>query len=563
MDEKAPKTNGHTQVDATTALRRTAIFFGSAIIVAVVMRLVCYNGLIGGGDIGIIETARNVNAEIWPSELHPFLNKFGLLLPLALTFKLFGTAEWAQMSVPLLASLGSVALAFFVARRAFSTTGRKEYGDIAGFLAAIIVAVNPLDIIMGTWIRWEALFAFAAAAGIGFLYLAYREKRIIFLLLSAVGVGWAYLTHNWGAAVFLFGFIALLSFAISKKIPFFYPIIWSAIIALFVLGEAFAWHSINGDALFAWRFALEPAIPRFPELPDIISRLGMGFAATTFWGLKGIGITLAVGIAASIFLLIRRQWEYLIWVLWATIILLWADFGSDRFSVYNPAILTPKLLLPTLFPLAIIISAAFTRFIIEPEAERALQRWAGAIAIGIIIALMAVHGGKGGFIISLAIYPLLLLFPVLFLGLARRIKSVETAFSANLGAMGVIALTVVLITVPTVYLKFNRVEWIGNERAIAEYCTEYSINRIYTDNMTKRTIDYLYGYKGDIEVLDYEENNHLPEPGEVYVVNYYKIWRARFVDRPEPVFVGKLDDWERIYVIEGRSPKPAVFYRVP
>lgn len=563
MDEKAPKTNPSTQVSATTALRRTAIFFGSAIIVAVVLRLVCYNGLIGGGDIGIIEAARNINAGIWPDYTHLFLTKFGLLLPLALTFKLFGANEWAQMSVPFLASLGTVSLAFLVARRAFSTTGRREYGDIAGFLAAIIVAVNPLDIIMGTWIRWEAIFAFAAAAGIGFLYLAYREKRLIFVLLSAVGVGWAYLTHNWGALLLLFGFVTIIGLVFAKRIPFYYPIVWLTVTSLFVFGEMFAWHAINGDAFFAWRYALEPAIARFPELTGLISRLGMDFAGTAFWEIKGIGITLAVGIAASIFLLIRRQWEYLIWVVWAVIMLLWADFGSERLSAYNPAILTPKLFLPVLFPVAILISAAFTRVIIEPEAERALQRWAGAIAIAVFLALMTINGGKGGFIISLVVYPLLLIFPVLFLGLVRRIKSAETAFSANLGVMGVIVFTIMLMTVATVYLKFNRVEWVGNERAVIEYCNENSIDRIYTDNMTKRTIAYINGYRGDIEIFDYEAESEPPQPGDIYVINRYKIWRARFRERPEPDFFGDLDSWEQMYIIEDRSPEPAVFYRVP
>ncbi len=532
-------------------------------VVAVLLRLLCYNGLIGGGDIGIIETARDLSAGIWPTEPHLFLNKLGLLLPLALTFKLFGANEWAQMSVPFLASLGTVALAFLVARRAFSTTGRREYGDIAGFLAAIIVAVNPLDIILGTWIRWEAIFAFAAAAGIGFLYLAYREKRITLLLLSAVGAGWAYLAHNWGALLILFGFATLIGLTVIKKVPFYYPIVWLAVTSLFVFGEMFAWHTINGDAFFAWRYAFEPASPRFPELTGLISRLGMDFAGTAFWEIKGIGITLAVGITASIFLMIRRQWEYLLWVAWAVIILLWADFGSERFSIYNPAILTAKLFLPALFPVAILISAAFTRIIIEPEAERALQRWAGAIVIAVFLALMTINGGKGGFIVSLVVYPLLLLFPVLFLGLARRIKSAETAFSANLGVMGIIVFTIMLITVPTVYLKFNRVDWVGNERAVIEYCDENNIDKIYTDNMTKRTIAYINGYQGDIEIVNYEAKREPPQPGDVYVINHYKLWRARFKERPEPAFFSELDNWKQVYVIEGCSPEPAVFYEVP
>ena len=81
--------------------------------------------------------------------------------------------------------------------------------------------------------------------------------------------------------------------------------------------------------------------------------------------------------------------------------------------------------------------------------------------------------------------------------------------------------------------------------------------------MTKRTIDYINGYRGDIEVVNYENSIEQPKPGDVYVINRYKLWRARFKNRPEPALFDDLNDWESMYVIEDRSPEPAIFYRVP
>jgi 4-amino-4-deoxy-L-arabinose transferase-like glycosyltransferase len=538
------------------------MFFGAVILLAVVLRLVCYNGLIGGGDIVVVESAIAVNNGIWPVEPHPFLTKFGFLLPYVLSLKLFGPAEWAQMSIPFLASMGCIALAFFVGWRIFGLSGKREYGDIAGFLAGLIVAVNPLDIIMATWIRWEALFAFWTAFGIGFLYLTYRERQFPFLLLSAIGTGCAYFTHNWGALLLIFGTFALLTLAIARKAPIYFIPVWLVIISLFVIGEFIGFNALNGDPFFAWRFSLEPGVSRLTSLADLSARLGRRFAGLAFWELKGISATLIVGIASVILLLKQKQRHFLLLVGWAAVILLWADFGSTRITVYDPFILTAKPLLPALFPLAIIVSGAFTRLIVEPNREHSLRDWTWAMAIAIFLAFMATDAARGNFVISLTIITLLLFIPVLLLGLVRRVKTDDHDLSAVLGNMGVVALTIVLITVPTIYLKFNRVDWVGNERAIIEYCRKNHIERIYTDGMTKRTIDYIVNYKYDIKIVDYEIRDAPPQPGDIYVINRYKIWRTRFRNRPEPTFFNDLENWEGLYIIDNRSPKPAEMYRV-
>jgi hypothetical protein len=82
--------------------------------------------------------------------------------------------------------------------------------------------------------------------------------------------------------------------------------------------------------------------------------------------------------------------------------------------------------------------------------------------------------------------------------------------------------------------------------------------------MTKRTIDYIISYSDDLEVINYRSADAAPRSGDVYVVNYYKLWRARHKNRPEPEFFQELDrGWDRFYTVEDRSPEPAVFYRVP
>ncbi|MCP4230880.1 MAG: hypothetical protein GY771_12150, partial [bacterium] len=65
------------------------------------------------------------------------------------------------------------------------------------------------------------------------------------------------------------------------------------------------------------------------------------------------------------------------------------------------------------------------------------------------------------------------------------------------------------------------------------------------------------------KAVDYRSADAAPRPGDVYVVNYYKLWRMRHENRPQPEFFRELDDWERFYIVEDRSPEPAVFYRVP
>lgn len=176
---------------------------------------------------------RVLNGEFY---LGSFIGKTRIMMiyPIAFFFFLFGINELSAALYPLLTSLGSILVIFYI--------GRLLFNKKVGLLAAFFLSIFPLNIVFSTWPMPDVPVAFFSALSI-LLFLkaelgAEKNTRKIFLLLSGVFVGIGYLTKVSGLIPLLF-IVPYILYKIIKKreIDFNYGLLFLGfILILFVEG---------------------------------------------------------------------------------------------------------------------------------------------------------------------------------------------------------------------------------------------------------------------------------------------------------------------------------------
>jgi hypothetical protein len=110
------------------------------------LRLRYGQGLAFADDFAYVNAALDANQEGWlafsTSIASIYENRLSLVLPLALSMRVFGASEFALSALGLFFSLGSVALAFSIARRL--------HDEWAGWFAALLVAALPQEVWFST-----------------------------------------------------------------------------------------------------------------------------------------------------------------------------------------------------------------------------------------------------------------------------------------------------------------------------------------------------------------------------------------------------------------------------
>jgi hypothetical protein len=114
--------------------QRTAIGLGAIVLLAFVLRLVYFTGLQTGDDIVYSRIAVDrLNGKVDVTNVQQ--TRSGFLLPLVLSYGLFGAGELPLLLYNLLCST-ALAVAVFA-------LGRAMFGDLGGLLGGLVVAVHP------------------------------------------------------------------------------------------------------------------------------------------------------------------------------------------------------------------------------------------------------------------------------------------------------------------------------------------------------------------------------------------------------------------------------------
>ncbi len=161
---------------------------GSICVLSLLMRLACSTGLIASDDLWYSHYAQLITQHRYlPQLLHVAL-RYGLTIPVALAYWLFGIREWTTVLVPFLASVASIPV--------LMTVGWRMFGPRTGLMAGILFATFPLELRYATILVPEPVTVFYVL--VAMLAYLYAESKGSLLLGLATGIclGAAYLTKE-------------------------------------------------------------------------------------------------------------------------------------------------------------------------------------------------------------------------------------------------------------------------------------------------------------------------------------------------------------------------------
>jgi 4-amino-4-deoxy-L-arabinose transferase-like glycosyltransferase len=183
--------------DGTEFVTRRAIWLLFGILaLAAVLRLLAFSGYIDGDDTNYIARAVQIADGRFDGALYHWGARLGMFAPLVLFIKLFGPKLAWVAAVPFCWSLVSVVLAYLV--------GKTVYGDVrVALLAALFVAIFPLDIIMATQLFPSMGQAALMTTAFLAFYLAEQRNRNALYFAAGVALGLAYLHHETALYAFL------------------------------------------------------------------------------------------------------------------------------------------------------------------------------------------------------------------------------------------------------------------------------------------------------------------------------------------------------------------------
>lgn len=128
---------GRTGGTTTTGATHTLIWFLLIFCFAGGIRILLYAGVSPSDDLSMANIAASIVEDGFRLPTSHYALRVGLTVPLAAVFAMFGVGESQLAALPLFFSLLGIGLAFAI--------GRQLAGPHAGLLAAVILAVFPLD----------------------------------------------------------------------------------------------------------------------------------------------------------------------------------------------------------------------------------------------------------------------------------------------------------------------------------------------------------------------------------------------------------------------------------
>src|SRR5262249_29813142 len=215
--------------------RRDLLWFLVILAVGLALRLHWYIGPFTPDCFGNAQFAYQVASGTFDiTKEYYAANRIGFLFPMALAVQALGFVRFAYSLVGLLCSLGCIALAYLL--------GKRAYGPKTGLVAAAILAVMPLEIFYWSPLLVDAVTPFYWGASLGLFYLGLAEDAAprragLFLLASGAILGLASYTREHAPIVF---FVMLAYLVVRRARP---PrrVLWvlAGFAAVVVLGEGY------------------------------------------------------------------------------------------------------------------------------------------------------------------------------------------------------------------------------------------------------------------------------------------------------------------------------------
>lgn len=274
-----------------------------------------------------------------------YAHRLTVFLPVAGLYALFGVGTLTSKVWPLIASLVQLGFLFAIGRRLFDR--RVTY------LAALLVALAPLDVVYSSILNPDIILAmFLTGSAVCWLLALEGRARPsrIGLVLAGVFFGLAIVTRVFGLILLPF----FLAYAIWRR-PSLRSIGWTVAGGLAVavpLGVAYLVQT--GDVFYRMHVVSRAYGEGIP-----VEATRLLFYPRLIWHVRytltGLApLLFAIGLIGS---LLRPNRARVLLLLWALPILIYLEFGTMSLSAYLPILKRERFLLPLSVPLGLLAAS--------------------------------------------------------------------------------------------------------------------------------------------------------------------------------------------------------------
>lgn len=357
-------------------------------LLALLLRLACFTGLIGSDDLSYSGYAQLIANGQYVPEYHHRAIRYGVLLPVGLTYKLFGLSEWSTIAVPLVASSLSVVLLGLIAN--------KLFGGRTALVAALLLATFPLQLRYATVLLPEPILACYVLAAV-FIYVHTEDRAPLARgVLTGVFIGLGYLSkepalfvapalildaalrrrwrHAFGVAI---GVVAVVALEHAYYVTMSGDLLFRP--------HALARHNRNVSQVLAQGLARAKADIGVDAERDLFRTLFVQYPRKMLvpnvdFGIHSVAALLVSAVAAFWFRMDRRA-RFLL--LWASLPWLYLNFGTSSFSQYVTIPRAPRTIDLSYPPLFV-----FSAWLVTDLLRRA--PWTRRLAMPAIAAVLIV-----------------------------------------------------------------------------------------------------------------------------------------------------------------------------
>ena len=242
---------------------------------------------------------------VWPNH---WSLRIGLILPVAILFRIFGHAEITYYFVPIFSSALLIISVYLLGKKMFSRT--------TGLISAMWMMFIPGMLIESGQLLPDGLAT--ACSVLGFVFLIsgdhHRNKKWMMLIAGAL-FGWSYLSKEYFVILYLLVPIVFWIYRIPLKLLFPFSIGF-----LIVIGLDFSINLINyGNPLVRfmttnpreiWGYIEKNVFQIFTYLPMLVNRMG-GEGTAILFGVAAIGL---------VSFIVKKQKKYMLLVYWVALV---------------------------------------------------------------------------------------------------------------------------------------------------------------------------------------------------------------------------------------------------
>lgn len=435
------------------------------LIVALVLRVIFWHGISPGDPFTYSVVAWDIVQGKWnPAFFYEQTTRWGLLFPLAASYKIFGADNFSSMLWPLLTSVGTVAIAYLLALHL------KD--ERAALLAGIIVTTFPLEIIYATQPMADCPLSFWLLLSL-FLFVRADSSA------SSKGKRWRYLCSG-----IAFGLAYATKFVAILIAPFFLLVLlfrrriewnWGWLALGFLLVFGFEWllfQRVVGNGLLRLDLVLHDQVSHAPVTAGAF-QVQSGVGLYLYWmfvDFHYVGLNFVV-----LLLMLIHQGARSVWSAIARY-----RFGKPSDRKAKPSRSTPHALRSQALP------------------------WLWSLTLLLVLSAYPVRLKPYIPLYKIEVYLLMFTAPLLVL---TAVWLSEYAWKWQVAAIALI----VLSSVPFVYLLRESYYAHGdNARAILAFAQAHPDRPLYAHRSDQRYLQYFAGFRQNERYKSFR----LPKPDE-------------------------------------------------